>query len=169
MSFSDTRIWNGFWISFGETLTDWSHRIFPAPYFRKEFEIQRGKTYKLYLCGLGYHEVRLNGNKVGNCELVPAPTNYDVHAAYLVYDLTNLLADGRNTLGVILGNGLYNCHTEEVWHFDKAVWRDYPKLLLELTCEEQTILTSDDTWKVSLDGPITFDGFRNGEYYDARL
>ena len=169
MSFSDTRTWNGFWISFGENLTDWNRRIFPAPYFRREFEVRRGKTYKLYLCGLGYHEVRLNGNKVGDCELAPAPTNYDAHAAYLVYDLTDLLVDGRNTLGVILGNGLYNCHTAEVWHFDKAVWRDYPKLLLELTDGEQTILTSDDSWKVSLDGPITFDGLRNGEHYDARL
>lgn len=169
MSFSDTRTWNAFWISFGECLTDWNRPVFPAPYFRREFEIRQGKRYHLYVCGLGYHEVYLNGRRVGDHELAPAPTNYDSHAAYLVYDITDGLADGRNTIGAVLGNGLYNCHTAEVWHFDKAVWRDYPKLLLEITDGEHTVLASDDTWKVSLDGPVTFDGFRNGEHYDARL
>jgi alpha-L-rhamnosidase len=169
MSFSDTRTWNAFWISFGEKLTDWRRKTFPAPYFRKEFKIQKDKPYKLYVSGLGYHEIYINESKVGDYELAPNPSNYDLHTGYLVYDITDYLIDGRNTIGAILGNGPYNCQTAEVWHFDKAVWRDYPKLLLEITDGENTVLVSDDTWKVTTSGPIKFDSFRNGEYYDARL
>lgn len=169
MSFSDTRKWNAFWIGSGETLHDWRGEVLPAPYFRQEFDFRGGKECRLYLCGLGYHELRLNGEKVGDCELAPAPTNYDAHAGYLVYDVSNLLNPGRNAVGVVLGNGLYNCHTAEAWHFDKATWRDYPKLLLELVVDGETILSSDDCWRVSSSGPVTYDGLRNGEHYDARL
>ena len=168
MSFSDTRTWNAFWISAGGMLNDWRAEVLPAPYFRREFDFRGGKVCRRYLCGLGYHELRLNGKKVGDFELAPAPTNYDAHAGYLVYDLSGLLENGRNTIGVILGNGLYNCHTADVWHFDKATWRDYPKLLLELVVDGETVLASDDSWHVTSDGPITFDGLRNGEHYDAR-
>ena len=141
MSFSDTRKWNAFWIGSGETLHDWRGEVLPAPYFRQEFDFRGGKECRLYLCGLGYHELRLNGKKVGDCELAPAPTNYDAHAGYLVYDVFGLLKPGRNAVGVVLGNGLYNCHTAEAWHFDKATWRDYPKLLLELVVDGETILS----------------------------
>ena len=149
MSFSDTRKWNAFWIGSGETLHDWRGEVLPAPYFRQEFDFRGGKECRLYLCGLGYHELRLNGKKVGDCELAPAPTNYDAHAGYLVYDVSNLLNPGRNAVGVVLGNGLYNCHTAEAWHFDKATWRDYPKLLLELVVDGETILSGFTVLKFS--------------------
>jgi len=169
MSFSDTRVWQAYWISFGATMVDWNAKNFPAPYFRKEFEIAEPKDCKLYICGLGFHEVRINGRRVSDFELAPAQAKYDAHAGYLVHDVSNFLVSGRNTIGVTLGNGLYNCQTAEVWHFDKATWRDYPKMIAELTADGQTILASDHTWKVTNKGPIIFDSLRNGEYYDARL
>ena len=70
-------------------------------------------------------------------ELAPAPTNYDRHAGYLRYDISAYLKPGLNTVGAVLGNGLYNCHTTETWHFDKATWRDYPKLLLEIVADRR--------------------------------
>jgi Alpha-L-rhamnosidase N-terminal domain len=51
---------------------------------------------------------------------------------------------------------------------DRAPWRDYPKLLLELDVDDSLLVVSDTSWKVS-SGPIIFDGLRNGEIYDARL
>lgn len=169
MAFSDSREWNAYWISSGAEMVDWRAKVLPAPWFRKEFRIDREKSCEAFVCGLGYHEIWLNGQRVGNAELAPAPTNYDRHAGYLRYDISAYLKPGLNTVGAVLGNGLYNCHTTETWHFDKATWRDYPKILLEIVADGQTVLSSDDTWKVSTDGPITFDGLRNGEYYDARL
>lgn len=168
MSFSDIRVWNAYWISFGQSMMNWTAKMYPAPYFRKEFEVKDTKSCQLYICGLGYHEVRINGKRVSDYELAPAQTKYDSHAGYIVHDISTYLVSGRNTVGVILGNGFYNCPASGSWHFDKATWRDYPKMILEVTENGRTILASDETWKVTTDGPIIFDGVRNGEYYDAR-
>lgn len=169
MAFSDTRCWNAHWISIGSVMVDWTAKDYPAPCFRKEFELSHVKNSLLYICGLGYHEVWINGERVGDYELAPAPAKYDSHAGYIVHDVSQYLQSGRNTIGVMLGNGFYNCQTAETWHFDKATWRDYPKMLLELTSDGKTVLASDDSWKVTTSGPIIFNAVRNGEYYDARL
>jgi alpha-L-rhamnosidase len=71
----------------------------------------------------------------------------------------------------MLGTGWYNGHTVEFWNLDRAVWRDYPKLILELEVQLASGATfrllSDGTWRVA-EGPVRFDGLRNGEHYDAR-
>jgi len=145
----------------------------PAPLFRKAFTLPKAPvSARVYLCGLGYYELHVNGGKVGDHVLDPAFTRYDRRALYVTYDVTRLLRRGSNALGVILGNGWYNVHTRCVWDFDKAPWRDRPALLcqLELTFDDgsRTILASDESWRVTT-GPIVFDGIRNGETYDARL
>ena len=145
----------------------------PAPLFRKSFILAKAPTSaRLYICGLGYHELRLNGEKVGDHVLDPAFTRYDRRALYVVHDVTNQLEKGSNALGVILGNGWYNMHTRCVWDFDKAPWRDRPVLRcqLEMTFGDGStkVVASDATWRVST-GPIVFDSIRNGETYDARL
>jgi alpha-L-rhamnosidase len=145
----------------------------PAPLFRKSFILAKPPvSARVYICGLGYHELRLNGEKVGDHVLDPAFTRYDRRALYVVHDVTSRLKKGQNALGVILGNGWYNMHTRAVWDFDKAPWRNRPVLRcqLEMTFDDGSTRTidSDATWRVST-GPIVFDSIRNGETYDARL
>jgi alpha-L-rhamnosidase len=145
----------------------------PAPLFRKAFTLaRRVHSARIYICGLGYYELHLNGNKVGDHVLDPAFTRYDRRALYVTYDVTRQLRRGPNALGVILGNGWYNMHTRAVWDFDKAPWRDRPALLcqLEITFDDDSkmVVASDATWRV-MTGPIVFDSIRNGEKYDARL
>ncbi|MFA6715681.1 MAG: glycoside hydrolase family 78 protein [Victivallales bacterium] len=155
------------WIGRGY-LVDWRGEVMPAPFFRKIFTWDDlNAKVNVYICGLGYYELYLNGRKVGDHVLNPVVTQYDKRISYVVYDVTEYLVAGENVIGVILGNGWYNCHTPEVWHFDKASWRDYPKLLLQMKADDQIVLISDESWKVS-SGPIVFDGLRNGETYDAR-
>jgi alpha-L-rhamnosidase len=157
------------WIAVpGKTKADWRAAVLPAPYFRKSFACNAAGKAEIHICGLGYYELYLNGEKVGDHVLDPVVTQYDKRAHYVTYDVSSALRPGENVLGVILGNGWYNCHTPEAWHFDKAVWLDYPKLLLELEVDGQMILGSDTSWKTKA-GPIVFDGLRNGETYDARL
>ncbi|MCS7048698.1 MAG: glycoside hydrolase family 78 protein [Verrucomicrobiae bacterium] len=154
------------WIGFPNVFArDWRAKVLPAPFLRREFESSRAGEAKLRVCGLGYHEVWLNGERVGDTVLEPVVTQYDKRVRFVSYRV-NLRA-GRNALGVILGNGWYNSHTAEVWHFDKAPWRDYPKLWLELEQDGRLVVVSDGTWRVTT-GPILFDGLRNGETYDAR-
>ncbi len=152
----------------GVDLGSWYGATLPAPYFRRVFWCEAGGKALIRICGLGYYELYLNGERVGEQVLDPVVTQYDKRVLYVTHDITHQLRAGVNTIGVILGNGWYNCHTPDTWHFDKASWRDYPKLFLELERDGEVVLVSNTEWKTA-PGPIIFDGLRNGEHYDARL
>ena len=145
----------------------------PSPLLRTAFAVdQPVRRATAYVTGLGYYELRLNGDKVGDHVLDPAFTRYDRRVLYSAYDVTDQIRQGRNALGVTLGNGWYNMHTRATWDFDQAPWRGEPRMLLHLRLEladgsVQTIV-SDETWKAST-GPLVLDSIRAGEVYDARL
>jgi len=159
--------WQGHWIALTTNLEDR-----PAPLLRRSFAVEHKiKQARLYICGLGYYELHLNGAKVGNHLLDPGYTRYDKRDLYVTYDVTDAVRPGRNALGVILGNGWFNVQTRAVWNFDAAPWRAAPKVLLQLTLDyadgtTQTIAT-DARWRASA-GPILFDSIYGGETYDAR-
>jgi alpha-L-rhamnosidase len=145
----------------------------PAPLLRRVFKLDgRVKQARAYICGLGYYELYLNGRRVGDHLLDPGYTRYDRRALYVTYDVTHRLKRGANAVGVILGNGWFNCHTKAVWDFHQAPWRAAPKLLLHLRVDyadgRSETIASDDSWKCST-GPIIFDSIYGGETYDARL
>ena len=104
--------------------------------------------------------------------LEPAPTRFDLRSLYVVHDVTDVLNKGANAVGVMLGTGLYDCHTQEVWDYRTAPWRDRPKMIFQMHVDladgSTWQLVSDGSWRVTA-GPITFNGLRNGEFYDARL
>jgi len=144
----------------------------PSPLFRTSFDVNKNvQSAWVYLCGLGYHELRLNGEKMGDHTLDPAFTRYDRRVLYVTHDVTDRLRNGENVLGVLLGNGWYNMHTRAEWNFDQAPWRGDPCLLLQLTMrfEDGSVerIVSDETWR-TVPGPVQFDSIRNGEVYDAR-
>ncbi len=131
-------------------------------YLRKEFEAALPvRRARVYVCGLGYFELRLNGVKVGDHVLDPAQTDYKKWALYSVFDVTNLVRD-KNALAVILGNGRH------IRNFGYGK----PRLLLQLHLEREDELidrvVSDATWKAS-GGPLQQNGLYSGEIYDARL
>jgi alpha-L-rhamnosidase len=133
---------------------------------------QRPALATAYVCGLGYYELYLNGKRVGDHVLDPGFTDYDKRVLYVTYDVTDLLRQGANAIGVILGNGWYHPQTPDLFGFDKAPWKRPPRLLLNIEVEfpdgtRQTI-SSDSSWKWST-GPIVFNCIRGGETYDARL
>ncbi len=124
---------------------------------RKEFtlngKIARGRVF---ICGLGYSELRLNGRKVGSSVLDPGWTIYDKRVLYATHDVTGMLHPGANAIGVMLGNG---------WFKAKAL-----KLEMRIALEDgsEVRLGSDLTWK-GTEGPVLSDSVYNGETYDARL
>ena len=162
--------WRGRWITAADCLR--RDEILSAVYLRREFSL-RSKPVRavLYISGLGYFEARINGEKVGDDLLSTPYTAYDKHILYRVFDVTEMLSGGANALGVILGNGFFNCFTDDPWQTSVAPWRDVPKMICELHIDygdESEIIKSDRTW-TSVHGPITFNGIRHGEEYDARL
>lgn len=145
----------------------------PAPLLRKAFALERSITrVTAYISGLGYYELSLNGRKVGDRVLDPKFTRYDRRVLYVTYDVTAQVRAGANAVGVMLGNGWYNYHVKNPWHFDEAPWRDKPRLLFQLEIEyadgSTQAVVSDGSWQHAT-GAVRFDGMLNGEVYDARL
>ncbi len=120
----------------------------PAPFFRKVFQYDgKAKKAEVLFCGLGWSELYLNGKKVGDAVLTPTVTQFDRRSRFVRYDVTSLLKKGKNVFGVILGNGWYDCSTEEVWNFCQAPWHDYPKFILDLVVDGNVALTSRNRQK----------------------
>ncbi|MBT7066787.1 MAG: family 78 glycoside hydrolase catalytic domain [Verrucomicrobia bacterium] len=143
-----------------------------SPMLRKVFRVAKEvRSAQISICGLGYYELLLNGTKVGDHVLDPAWTTYHKSSLYVTYDLTSALDAGPNALGVQLANGVYNQEFEDAWDFQRAPWRAYPQLLLQLDIVyvdgSRERVASDPSWKAST-GPIEWDQLRMGVMYDAR-
>lgn len=144
-----------------------------AAMLRRDFQLAaKVRRATAYVCGLGYHELYLNGRKVGDQVLDPGKTEYDKQALYVIHDVTDYLVSGNNVVGVILGGGWYDMPTKDVWGWHKARWRGAPRVMLRLVMElkngQVMDLVSDPDWKVTDRGPIVFNSVRSGETYDAR-
>ncbi len=145
----------------------------PAPYIRKTFTLEK-KTVKaqITICGLGFYKLFINGKHVTKGLLAPYISNPDHILYYDTYDLTDLLTEGKNAIGIMLGNGILNGLSGAIWNLDTARFRSAPKvaLALELTDENGniTLITADESFKTH-PSPIVFDDLRCGEFYDARL
>ena len=63
------------------------------------------KTARLYVTALGLYDCTINGQPVGDTVLAPGWTDFQQRVRYEVFDVTNLLADGENVLGAVLGDG----------------------------------------------------------------
>ncbi|MBN2616282.1 MAG: family 78 glycoside hydrolase catalytic domain, partial [Bacteroidales bacterium] len=164
----DQANWKGDWIS-----DSYDFNIKPAPYFRKEFKVEKKiKAARAYIAVAGLYELYLNGSKVGNHRLDPMYTRFDRRTLYVTYDVTKSISEGKNAVGVILGNGWYNHQSTAVWYFDEAPWRARPKFCMDLKIQyedgtEETLSTDQD-WKTSL-SPVIFNSIYTAEHYDARL
>jgi len=143
-----------------------------APLLRKEFNINKSvKSAFAYVCGLGFFDMSINGQKAEDSYLNPTNTQYTQSVLYRVFDVKNLLNQGGNAIGIELGNGFYNDNSG-VWNWPNADWRDNPKLMFELVIQYEDgtseTIVSNNSWKTTLDGPITTNGIYYGETYDAR-
>ena len=150
-----------------------AENAFAATVLRKEFKTEKGaiKDAKVYVSGLGFFELKINGQLPDDTLLNPANTQYNQTSLYRVFDVTDLVKEGKNAIGVELGNSFYN-ETCSVWNWQDAKWRDAPKLRMELEIEyengEKESVVTDESWKATKEGPITTNSIYYGETYDAR-
>ena len=115
---------------------------------RKEFALEKEiRRAVIYVCGLGFYELSLNGQKVGDRVLDPGWTNYRKTCLYTAYDVTAQLARGRNAIGVMLGNGMYNVPGGRYVKFTGTFGP--PKVILQLYVEHadgtSTVVVTDDS------------------------
>ena len=160
--------WQGAWIGDGHGI-DYK----PAPYFRKVFQTKKKiKSARAYLVAAGLFELYLNGEKIGNHRLDPLYTRFDRKNFYLTFDVTKYLQEGKNAIGVLLGNGWFNHQSIATWNFHEAAWRNRPAFCMDLriTYDDGTVevIPSDRDWKTS-GGALVFNSIYTAEHYDARL
>ena len=160
--------WEGTWITDNRDI-----QLKPAPLFRKEFVVNKQiRTARAYVAVAGLAELYVNGEKVGNHRLDPMYTRFDRRTLYLTHDITHQLKQGKNALGILLGNGWYNHLSTAVWYFDKAPWRARPSLCIDVRVTykdgTQETISSDPEWKTSL-SEIVYNSIYTGEHIDARL
>ena len=141
-----------------------------VPQFRKEFKIEKKiGNATLYISGLGHYEAYINGGKVGASFLAPGWTNYDKVSLYNTYDVTSQLKEGKNCIGVMVGNGFYNINRER--YRKLVIAYGYPKMICKLKIDftdgSSTTLLSGTDWKCA-PSPILFSSIYGGEDYDAR-
>src|SRR3954453_9974900 len=159
--------WKAKWIQIGFT-EDSINR--PSPYFRKEFKATKKiQSATAYITAHGMYEACINGKRVGDAYLTPGWTSYNKRLQYQTYDVTNLLNQGNNAVGVMLGNGWYRGYL--AWGGNKNIWGKDLALLFQLDIiyndGTKELIVSDGTWKSST-GSIVSDEIYDGEIIDAR-
>ena len=144
----------------------------PAPYFRRSFTVDKEiSSASLTICGLGFYELFLNGERITKGYLAPYISAPDDILYYDCYDLSGKLKAGKNTIGVVLGNGMLNCPGGQIWDFEKARWRSAPKLAIAAEiryADGESLSFEADEQFVCAPSPIYYDDLRAGEFYDAR-
>ena len=161
------RNWKGAWIKDTRDI-----HLKPAPYFRKTFTAGRKiKSARAYIAVAGLYELYINGSRIGDHRLDPMYTRFDRRTLYVTYDVTAALRQGKNAVGVLLGNGWYNHQSTAVWYFHEAPWRARPSFCMDLriTYDDGSIETiaTDRQWKTTL-SPVIFNSIYTAEHYDAQ-
>lgn len=146
--------------------TDWNAEWIGLPLFgntrayimRRAFHVDKEvKRARIYVSGVGYSEVYVNGSKIGDHVLDPANTDYAKRVLYTTYELETSLICKENVIAVLVANG----------------WYKKPSLLLQLYLEfadgsEKFINTKPFEWDVIFSPYLRADIY-TGEIYDARM
>lgn len=151
-----------------------------APLFRKPFEAKQGEKAEITICGLGFFKLFINGRKVSEDLLVPNATcyserdlgklGYPLHDELsfriycMKYDISDYLADGENTLAVMVGNGYYNQVSR---HAEGVVTFGTPKLCYIIEKDSGNVISDEAT--LSHKGFVTYNNLYNGEKHDYTL
>ena len=138
---------------------------------RKEFSSARPvRSARLFVTGLGFYELYINGRRIGDAVNNPARTEYRHRVLYDAFDVTDAIRHGANALAIMLGNGWFN-PAKKFWGW-RMQWYGSPRAILQCHVEyddgTNEIIRTDATWRAA-PGPVTANCVYDGEVYDARL
>lgn len=144
-----------------------------APIMRKNVNVAKAvKRARLYATARGAYWFYINGQRVGDGYLNPGWTDFRHRIMYNTYDVTQMLRQGNNALGIELGHGWF-C---DDFGWAGALWGDQygykPSALamikVEYTDGTNETFVTDNTWKVYNGGPLYVNNLYHGVIYDAR-
>ena len=160
--------WKAKWIEPGYT-EDSVMR--PSPLFRKEFLANKKiASATAYITAHGMYEANINGKRIGDAYLMPGWTSYKTRLQYQTYNVTELIKNGVNAIGVTLGSGWYRGiigfrNNINIYGKDIALL-----FQLNITYSDGSadVVYSNDSWKSST-GEIRYAEIYNGETDDANM
>jgi len=88
-------------MDFGSTGRKGGRTAVPA----RSFRVRKNQARHGLYTRSGWYELYLNGTKVGEQVLAPPNSHYDRVDLYDTFDVTKLLRQNANAVGVILGGG----------------------------------------------------------------
>lgn len=144
-----------------------------APIMRKSVNVAKVvKRARLYATARGAYWFYINGQRVGDGYLNPGWTDFRHRIMYNTYDVTQMLRQGNNALGIELGHGWF-C---DDFGWAGAMWGDQygykPSALamikVEYTDGTNETFVTDNTWKVYNGGPLYVNNLYHGVIYDAQ-
>lgn len=136
---------------------------------RQEFTLKASVKEAWFVSSAhGIYHAFLNGTKIGKDEMSPGWTSYNKRLLYQTYEVTDLLTEGTNTLGIMLGAGWYKGLmgyklTRNHYGIQTAFGG---QLLIRYENGSEEWIASDENWKGSK-GPVLFSEIYDGEIYDA--
>jgi alpha-L-rhamnosidase len=149
----------------------------PAPMLRKEFDVaEKPARALLAATALGVYDVWINGQRVGDQRLAPGWTDYTKRVPYQMYDVTSLVREGKNAIGVMIGDGWYAGKIGLTMIVpggpSRGIYGSDPLFLAQLQVDaagggKTTVVATDDTWRWSPEGPVRTSDLLDGEKYDA--
>lgn len=159
--------WEASWVEPG-IMPDGPSGERPAALLRFEFEVEAPVVAaRLHATAQGLYEAFLNGARVGDAELTPGWTQYDVRLQVQTYDVTPSVRPGRNAIGVLLADGWFRGQTGITRAAEQ--WGDRTALLAQLHLVHDdgsvTVVGSGPGWRSSL-GHVVAADLIAGERWD---
>lgn len=133
--------WKGHWIRYKEA--DNIKHI----WYRKTFALTSIPSIAfVHLCSIGYHELYVNGKRIGTRILSPEVTNLTKRAVYVTYDITSKLRKGDNVIAVWTGPGW----ARATGSFGKPVWEQKSIFKCQISMSTGVSFHSDESWKCKI-------------------
>lgn len=155
--------WMGQWIGMPEDCE--FHPILSKPFFAPKTVCRA----RLYICGVGLYEARINGRKAGEDFLAPFLNDYNCAIQAQTYDVTDLL-EQNNTVSILLGNGWYKGRLG--YEGRSAVYGSQfaaiAELHIEYTDGTQQLVATDESWTAQ-PSDILYSDIYDGEGVDRGL
>ncbi len=142
----------------------------PPVYFEKDFDItDEVIRARLYATAYGAYNAYVGGKKVGDAVLAPEYTPYNKILNYQVYDVTDMLTNGKNKIEFLVGDGWFFCPQTEITTDEKI---DNLSVLYQLEIEykggKSAVVFSDGN-EICRKSNIVFSDLFMGEKVDFTL
>jgi alpha-L-rhamnosidase len=138
-----------------------------SPQLRRSFNApEKGDKTLLYINSLGYHEVYLNGEKVGDWVLTPSVSQFSKRSQVITYDITSLIKEGMNNIVIWIGRGWYRTGLPGVISNEPLVRAQAEQLNNGIW---STIVYTDSLWTGRNSGYSTIGMWTPGDFGGERI